>query len=284
MSKTVGANLLTHIQGEVTTLAILWKLTRQDTTIMGFTNHDRTISYGGVDYEADTGFAPSNFEGKNDLTVDSMEVQSFLRSDRITEEDLMQGVYDYARVDVYLVNYANLGHGHIILAGDWKIGEIKWQNQQFVGEVRSKKQMLDKAIVERYSAECRATLGDSQCNANLATYTYTGTVTTVVSTSSFIDTSRAQATDLFAYGKLTWTSGNNNGRSIEIKSFNPTTDTFVLFEPMPETIQVGDAYSAIYGCDKIWTTCVNRFANGWNFRGEPLVPTYDKILQRPDTQ
>jgi len=282
VSKTIGANLLTHIQQEVTTLAVLWKLTRADTTVMGFTNHDRNITYGGVTYEADTGFAPTNIENKSDLTVDNLDVQTLIKSDSITEADIMAGLYDNARIDIWLVNYTNLTQGHLILAGDWCVGQIQMKDNQFIGEVRSMKQKLDRAIVERYSAECRAELGDTRCGVTLATYTYTGTVTSVVSTRSFIDTSRAQATDLFAYGKLTWTTGNNTGRSVEIKSFTPASDTFLLYEAMPETIQVGDAYSAIYGCDKLKETCYGRFLNYWNFRGEPLVPTYDKILQRPD--
>lgn len=284
MSKTVGANLLTHIQLEVTTLAMLWKLTREDTTVLGFTNHDRDIVYGGVTYEADSGFTPTNIENKNDLSVDNLDIQTLIKSETITEADLMAGLYDNARIDVWLVNYEDLAMGHIILAGNWTVGEIQIKDNNFVGEVRSLKQKLDKSIVERYSAECRAQLGDTRCGVNLATYTVTGSVDTVISTRSFTDAARTEATDVFAYGKLTWTSGNNSGRSVEVKSFTPASDTVLLYEAMPEAIQVGDEYSLIYGCDKISTTCSGRFSNLYNFRGEPLVPTYDKILQRPDSR
>jgi uncharacterized phage protein (TIGR02218 family) len=80
---------------------------------------------------------------------------------------------------------------------------------------------------------------------------------------------------------LTWTSGNNNGFSIEVKKFNFQTEVFTLFLSMPYDIQVGDNYSVTYGCDKSLDTCKDRFNNVVNFRGEPYLPGLDGLLQKP---
>ena len=39
-----------------TTLATLWKVTRLDAEVFGFTDHDKNIVFGGVTYEARSGF------------------------------------------------------------------------------------------------------------------------------------------------------------------------------------------------------------------------------------
>lgn len=100
----------------------------------------------------------------------------------------------------------------------------------------------------------------------------TGTVTAVTNKRTFVDTARTEATDVFLGGLLTWTSGNNAGLSMEVKSWTNGTQTFVLMLPMRATIQVGDAYSVYPGCAKDVTTCKTKFNNVYNYRGEPFVP------------
>jgi len=40
----------------------------------------------------------------------------------------------------------------------------------------------------------------------------------------------------------------------------------------------GDKYRAVIGCDKRFETCIKKFNNAVNFRGEPHVPGYDELL------
>lgn len=63
---------------------------------------------------------------------------------------------------------------------------------------------------------------------------------------------------------------------MEIKEFANTQFTLVL--PMPNNVAVGDTFNAIAGCDKTIGTCVAKFNNAVNFRGEPYVPDMDKML------
>ncbi len=127
----------------------------------------------------------------------------------------------------------------------------------------------------------RADLGDSRCKVNLAALTVTGTITTATDRRSFTDTSRGEAADYWNGGLLTWTSGLNAGRKMEVKSF-VSGGAFTLFLPMPSEVAVGDAYSLRPGCDKKFSTCKARYNNIKNFRGEPNVPGNDQILAYPD--
>jgi uncharacterized phage protein (TIGR02218 family) len=47
--------------------------------------------------------------------------------------------------------------------------------------------------------------------------------------------------------------------------------------PISEPIQAGDKYSITAGCDKQFNTCVEKFNNAINFRGEPHIPQPERI-------
>lgn len=113
-----------------------------------------------------------------------------------------------------------------------------------------------------------------------------GLVTDVVDRAVFtasIDEPRA-ADGWFAGGVLTWESGPNAGRSIEIKAWTQATGRIELFLPMGYAVRVGDLFRIHPGCDKRLDTCIDRFANVLNFRGEPYVPGQDAMMSYPDAR
>lgn len=106
-------------------------------------------------------------------------------------------------------------------------------------------------------------------------YLDVGAVTAVNSNENFEDSSRTEADNYYDRGLLTFTSGNNIGKSLEIKVFE--SDTFQMVLPFPYDIQVGDTYELYRGCDKTFATCRDTFDNAVNFRGEPHIPGNDEI-------
>ncbi len=88
----------------------------------------------------------------------------------------------------------------------------------------------------------------------------------------------------FAGGVLTWETGANAGRSIEVKSWTQATGRIELFLPMGYAIESGDAFRIHPGCDKRLATCIDRFANVLNFRGEPYVPGRICLMSYPDAR
>ena len=284
--KTISTTLAAHLAGEVTTLATCWKLTRRDSTVFGFTDHDQDITFSGVTYHAATGFTPSAISNSGFLSVDNLDVEGMLTSGSITDADIFAGLYDFAEIEIFQVNYNDLTQGSLQLKRGW-LGEVSHYKQQFIAEVRGLTQRLAQTIGELYSASCRATLGDSRCQVNLAANTVTGTVTTPVSNLQILDTARTEASATFSFGTLTFTSGANNGLSIEVKEYilNSGVNGQITFAlPMPYTIAMGDSYSLTKGCDKTLATCFSRFNNVVNFRGEPLVPGLDRMLETAGTR
>jgi hypothetical protein len=110
-----------------------------------------------------------------------------------------------------------------------------------------------------------------------------GTVVDVTDRTTFtasIDEPRA-VDGWFAGGLLTWESGANAGRSIEVKVWTQPTGAIELFLPMGYAIDSGDLFRLHPGCDKRLDTCIDRFANVLNFRGEPYVPGQDLLMSYP---
>jgi len=291
--KTISNEMQTHLESEVTTLAMCWKITRVDTEEFFFTNHDVDIPYLGDTYQAPLGMLPTTLEQSEQLNVDNMEAVTFFETGHIIPEDIEAGLFDYATMDVFLLNYEDTTMGTIILAEGWKLGQVELRDNAFTAEMRSKSQHLQQNVCEMYSASCRAQLGDARCGIDIddsaGTYWIESAVTSVVdSKKKFIDTDTIESggDDVYRFGKLTWldapssaTSAHANaGYEMEIKSWNAVTGLFTLFLPMPFDIESGDNYHLTQGCDKKLETCRDTYDNVDNFRGEPYVPGMDKMM------
>jgi len=87
-------------------------------------------------------------------------------------------------------------------------------------------------------------------------------------------------TGYFSDGVITFTSGANNGKSMEVTSWDGT--TLRLFEGMPFDIQAGDTFTITPGCNLAIGDCQDKFVNIVNFRGEPFIPGMDAILNYPN--
>ena len=113
-------------------------------------------------------------------------------------------------------------------------------------------------------------------------YTREGAITSVTDRGEFDDSSRTETSAVFDGGNLTWTSGDNNGRSMEVK-LHTGAGHFKLFQKMGYDVQVGDTYKIVLGCRKTTAAC-NSFVpengsrgNIYNYRGEPTVPSTDEV-------
>ena len=279
--KNITSEFTAHLAQENLTLAQCWKLVRRDGVVLGFTEHDVDIALGGVVYKAASGLKPSAVESQASLAVDNLDVEGILDASAITEADILAGRYDFAQVETFLVNYEDLSQGTLKLRRGW-LGEVQLNKQHFIAEVRGLTQKLAQHIGELYSPICRAQLGDERCGVNLPTHQVTGTVSSVMSSQRFTDINRIEAVGYFDLGRVTFTGGANNGLSREVKFFAKGGE-FEVVLAFPYAVQQGDAYELVRGCDKTISTCINRYHNALNFRGEPHVPGIDRLLETAAT-
>ncbi len=270
--KTVSANLQTHLDLEVTTLAVLWKIVRQDLVELYFTNHDTALTFEGDIYEAQTGFSTTAIENDNNLGVNNLDVIGILASTQINEDEIRNGLFDYANIFVSVVNYESIADGSIAIQRGVLGEAILRDNNSFSIELRGMSQYFAGTIGDKYYPECGVDLGDAKCQVDVGALTVVDTVATVVDRTTFTLTTATNADNAFNLGVLTFTSGANIGRSLEVISWTLSTKTIVLYLPAGETIEVGDTVSVYPGCDKLLSTCRDVFDNVVNFRGFPHSP------------
>jgi uncharacterized phage protein (TIGR02218 family) len=269
--RTVSVALDAHLALETTSLATLWKVTRADAQVFGFTDHDVDITYLGVTYAAATGYTRSAVRASLGLQPDNLELTGALASSAIAAADVRAGLWDYATVEIFMLNWADTTQG-VLQVSKGRFGELRDGRNNFVTELLGLTTHLQQPVGRLYLPSCDAELGDARCTKDLTAFTVTGTVSAVTSKRAFADAGRAEADGYFDAGKLTWTGGSNTGARMEVKTFLNTGGAFQLQLPMPYTIQVGDTYTAIAGCNKTLARCLSPFDNVVNFRGFPFVP------------
>lgn len=267
MPRTFYGTFETDLANNALTICRLWEITKRDGNIVRLTDHSKNISFGGNTFASDGGFSISALETGENLAVDNAEFNVLFKSTAVSQVDILNGAFDGASVQCWLVNYENVAN-YCILPGAYLIKVKTADTDSGVFELASISSKLNQSIGKFCVPTCDADLGDSRCAVSLGAFTVTGTLTGVTDNRIFTDSSRAEADDYFNYGKLTWTSGNNNGLSFEVIDFG--SGQFTLAEFCENEIQVGDTYSVYRGCDRLTDTCKNVFNNFERFRGFPF--------------
>ncbi len=163
--KTLTSGMTTHIGQTVTTLAMCWGITRVDGVQLYFTSHDRDLVVDGNTYLSAQGFNPTSVSNDSAMSVDNLDVVGVLDNAQITELDMRLGKYDYADVELFLVNWSDLTDGKIKVRKG-RLGELSISpSGTFNAEIRGLMQQLQQAIVEVTTPSCRADLGDRRCKA-----------------------------------------------------------------------------------------------------------------------
>ena len=281
--RNIPLALQAKLDSGVTTLCRCWLIERQDGVTQGFTDHDEDIALDDVTCRAGTGLSGSEATQKHGLAVDSSELSGALNDDTLNEDDLAAGLYDAARVALWLVDWSEPSLRVLLAKGT--LGEVRRDGAVFTAEMQGLSQKLAADTGRLYTASCSADLGDGRCAIDLSAPAYRGegTVTAVTATSALRASGLDEFDDgWFTAGKLTFTSGTNAGLAVEVKLHCAASEvTLDLWQAMPHAIEPGDTFVVTAGCDKRFATCHDRFNNVVNFRGFPHIPGNDFVMRYP---
>lgn len=282
--RVIPTALQAKLDSGVTTLCRCWIITRRDGVKLGFTDHDTDLVLDGVACLADTGLTSSEATTRLGLQIDGSEIAGALSADSLSEDDLAAGRFDAAEIEVYLVDWSDPSLRVLLAKG--VLGEVRREGVAFSAELRSLAHRLAEEHGRLYTASCNADLGDARCAFDLTNPSFraNGTVATLTSLSSFVASGLdAFADGWFTAGRLTFTSGANDGLAMEMKShrLEPSGVICELWQAMPEPIAPGDTFLIAAGCDKSFATCRDRFGNAANFRGFPHIPGNDFVVRYP---
>jgi hypothetical protein len=72
--RKIDPDFAAHLAGDATTTCHCWRLTRRDGVVLGFTEHDRDISFAGTHFLAASGFSASDGEEATGLPASTSSV------------------------------------------------------------------------------------------------------------------------------------------------------------------------------------------------------------------
>ena len=263
-------------------LALCWRLFRKDGRVLGFTQHDADLVFGGLVHEAASGLDLSKSERGLVSQVGATRLMGALSSDTITEADIAAGFYDQAKIETWLVDWHDTSQAVLVDSGI--IGQIIRGDQGFMVEVRGLADQWQQPRGRLYQALCAADLGDAQCTVSLSDtrYSYQSTVVTIDDAHGFTAQDGGYAAGLFAAGLVRFLTGANAGVSVDVRTHRCANQQalFALWRPLPALLKTGDQFIVSAGCDKRLETCRTRFANLINYRGFPRMPGNDVLVRR----
>jgi uncharacterized phage protein (TIGR02218 family) len=261
--------------GELTSMALCWRLERTDGAGIALTSHDKPIVSGSVTFDSNPGMVPAAVSRSLGLEPDTGELTGALSSDALEERDLALGRWDGSTMELNALDWSNPDVQPIrLLAGE--LGSVSIDGESFTADLRGAAARLDEPVCPATSAECRTRFGDKQCRVDLAGRTRLANVTASSGSTLTLD---VEMDERFVLGRARYMSGANCGLGSLILSVDGLT---IQVRDLPRaSVEPGCRIELREGCDKRFATCVSRFDNAVNFRGEPHLPGNDLLTRYP---
>ena len=278
--RKIPQHMRASIATGATTLCSCWRITRRDGAVLGFTDHDRDISFNGIVYAAAMGLESSAFETSAGLAIGGAEVSGALSAQALSEADLANGLFDGARVDVFRVDWSSPGQN--LLMESCVIGEVRRSEHAFTAELRSLAHDLDQERGRLYQASCDADVGDTRCRFAFSVEPF------VVERLALSGTDEMQivfyaggiADNWLTGGRVEFLDGVNAGVRANVLAHQSGYGVHVvtLWSRLALAPATGDRVRMFAGCDKSFETCRIKFKNTDNFRGFPHMPGNDHVM------
>ncbi|MEL6318080.1 MAG: DUF2163 domain-containing protein, partial [Pseudomonadota bacterium] len=256
------------------------------------TDHDRALSFDGLAFRPETAIDAAALERGLGLAIDNLEISGALSSRAIRDVDIERGLYDGAEIALWRVDWSAPALRVLLFRG--RIGEIRrlsgpdldgpQDRGAFFAEIQGLSERLNRPTGRVIAPTCDARLGDARCGVDLAALAVAATVAAIETSDAILISGPDPATAArYTRGALAWTSGGNAPDRAAIKRCARINDAvrLSLWAPPAAPIAVGDALSLSPGCDKLWTTCRDVYANTARFRGFPHVPSDDWVTTYP---
>lgn len=264
------------LEGDLTTMALCWRIVRRDGIGLGLTAHDRNLTIDGNVFRAAPGMTPSAIKRGDGAEASALEVAGQMSSSAIAEADLVGGRWDGAAVAVFAVDWTDPTRR--VALGGGTVGAVETKDGAFAAELRGAGALLDRPVTEETSPTCRATLGDARCRVAMAGRRAFARVVSIDDEVVTLNVAEPVANG-WGEGRLRWLGGANGGLEDAVAL---SAGAAVTLRSLPRfAVAAGDRVEMIEGCDKMLATCATRFANAVNFRGEPYLPGIDLLTRYP---
>lgn len=272
-------------------LASLWEITREDGTILRFTDHDKNIVYSGDTYVSAMAPMASAREMRPVPASTNVEWVAAFDSTLVTYQDLHKGLYNNAQIWERVVNWMYPDVVGPIRQRKYFVDKVTYTDIGWTAEIMSVAHKLNRTYGRTHDKFCRHEFGKGLCIAagggfsflGLETINFKTSAQTVSTVSSdwpkhlFVvgSPSITITEEWFQYGKVLWITGNNAGVTSTIREVRDTYSTWELWAQTPFEIEAGDTFYAYVGCSRRFDDCV-KYGNNINFGGHPYMPGTSK--------
>lgn len=257
--------------------ATCWKIERTDNVVYFLTDHDRPVTVDGDEYTpvaSPSASARQKTEGLG--RVMDVEVRGYIDTNVISDDDLRAGRFRGAKITEFVVDWRFPWAGKFQTLVYW-IRETTFDRESWSAQCEGLLGRMKNKVGQVLNRTCRHTLGDSGCGVNLGPLTVVAAVNAIVDDRvEFSTTGLSEPDGYYDGGLLTWGTGSNSNIPCEVKSYKVTGGVIRLQLLTPFTVNPGDGFTLIPGCDKNLTTCKDKFNNVVNFGGFPTLVGVDK--------
>jgi uncharacterized phage protein (TIGR02218 family) len=270
--------------GATTTRARAWQLDRADGLTLGFTDHDRDLTFGGVVFRAGAGMTARALSQATGLAVDNTEAAGALTDAGLTEADILAGRWDGARLTIWEVDWTDTAARRVLFRGS--LGEIARQGGAFRAELRGLTEALQQGQGRVFGSVCPAVLGDARCRFDLSApgYRVEALLAAVEAEGSeLVVLSPGQPEGWFAEGRVRFLDGAAEGLEAVVRQdrLEGPRRRLALWAGPGVRPAPGARVLLEAGCDKRLETCRSKFSNTLNFQGYPHLPGEDWLLAAP---
>lgn len=162
--REIPEDLAARIESGAAALCHAWIVERADGVELGFTDHDRDLTVDGVVCRAASGWRGGAAEGAVGLAPGDLAIGGALDDERLTEADVLAGLWDGASVATWRVDWSRPELK--VLMGRATLARIRREGEAFVAELEGPLAALDRMVGRTYGRLCDAVLGDVRCGAD----------------------------------------------------------------------------------------------------------------------
>jgi len=157
--------------------AFIWRLTRTDGVVLRLVDLDVELEADGHLHLPNGSTERSSVRLGTGLQPGNMDIRGLFRTGQITQADLLAGRYDHAAL-LASIAFTNADLPSVPLAKG-RFGQVEADGSEYRVELNDLAQALQATIGEATSAACRADFGDARCQASLATWRATYTLSLI---------------------------------------------------------------------------------------------------------
>jgi hypothetical protein len=160
--RTVPAELAARIESGAATLCHVWRLTRADGVVRGFTDHDRDLPHDGLLCLAGAGWTNGAAgAGLGSGEAGAMVAAGALAADGLDPTELAAGLYDGAIVECRRVDWSRPD----LFVSLWtaRVSRVRREGEAFTADFEGPLGQLERVAGRSYGRLCDANLGDDRC-------------------------------------------------------------------------------------------------------------------------